>query len=116
MIRTLLPIALVALVAPLCSCKQVVSSEAEPFGAALGVQQKDVRTCYELLRTDDPALAGKIEVAWTVQTDGAVADVNVSSNNTGSDELASCVVRRVHGWQFEQSEEDRQVTHAFTFQ
>jgi len=101
--------------ASLGGCKDM-AEKGEAFQGTLGVNQREVKTCFEHQRLDDPTLTGKIELAWTVGADGTVSGVDVASNSTGNEDLAKCVSRRVTQWQFEGTGEDRQVTHAFTFQ
>ena len=96
-------------------CKGM-SEKGDAIQGTIGVNQREVKTCYEHQRLDDPALAGKIELAFTVAADGAVSGVDVASNSTGNEDLAKCVSRRVTQWQFEGTGEERQLTHAFTFQ
>jgi len=107
---------MVTAMAAMCGGCRGVSERGEAFQGVMGVNQREVKTCFEHQRLDDPSLTGKIELAWTVGTDGKVVGVDVASNSTGNDELAKCVSRRVHQWQFEGTGEERQVTHAFTFQ
>jgi TonB family protein len=99
----------------LLGCDRLVETQATSFQGVIGAHNKEVKTCYEQHRHDAPGLEGKIEVAWTVQTDGAVTDVNVAENSTGSEDLAKCLVRRVMFWEFQGTDEPQQVTHAFTF-
>lgn len=99
----------------LAGCDRLVENQASSFAGVIGAHNKEVKTCYEQHRHDAPGLEGKIEVAWTVQPDGAVTDVTVAENSTGSEDLARCLVRRVMFWEFQGTEEPQQVTHAFTF-
>jgi len=96
-------------------CDRLTSAPASSFQGVIGAHNKEVKTCYEQHRHDYASLEGKIEVAWTVQPDGAVTDVAVAENSTGSEDLAKCLVRRVMFWEFTGAEEPQQVTHAFTF-
>jgi len=113
--RTLLAAAVGFGLLALAGCDRLVESQASSVQGVIGANSKEVKTCYERHRHDTPELEGKIEVAWTVQPDGAVTDVAVAENSTGSEDLAKCLVRRVMFWEFEGTEEPQQVTHAFTF-
>ena len=99
----------------LSGCVRLVDAQTSSIQGVIGANNKEVKTCYERHRLDAPGLQGKIEVAWTVQTDGGVTDVAVAENSTGSEDLAKCLVRRVMFWEFPGGEEPEQVTHAFTF-
>ncbi len=79
------------------------------------VNKKQVKSCYETVRVEEPDLAGKVEVAWTVSTEGAVTDIGVANNTTGSDDLANCLVRRIKRWEFPAADEEQQVTYPFKF-
>jgi TonB family protein len=99
----------------LAGCDRLVEAQTSSFQGVIGTHNKEVKTCYERHRQDAPGLEGKIDLAWTVQPDGAVTDVAVAENSTGSEDLAKCLVRRVMFWEFQGTEEPQQVTHAFTF-
>lgn len=58
-----------------------------------------LRYCYELRLKAHPSLQGRVEVEWTVQH-GAVQASRVLFNDTGDDDLASCITRRLASWRF----------------
>lgn len=47
-----------------------------------------------------PDLAGRVELWWSVEG-GAVSDVRVLRNTTGSDGLAACLSDQLRAWEFE---------------
>ena len=56
--------------------------------------------CYEKVLINDPGLAGKITLDWTVKMDGLVKDVRVASSTLSNPKVAVCVVEAVKGWKF----------------
>jgi len=81
----------------------------------MSLNRGQIKSCYEEQLVRDPELSGKIELAWTVGTDGSVADVNVATNTTGNEDLADCVARRVRRMEFPGGEEPVTVSYPFTF-
>jgi TonB family protein len=62
-----------------------------------------VRRCWENVAknsAESNAPQGTVEVEFAVGQGGAAQDVRVSKNETGSDQLATCVVALVQSWQF----------------
>ena len=70
--------------------------------------------CYEKQLKDDPALAGRVEVAWTV-SDSEASDVRVISDTVGSPGLTDCIETKVRRWQFPEGIEG-DVSWPFVFQ
>ena len=59
----------------------------------------ELRHCYEQSLSVQPALAGRIEVRWTLAA-GHVRDVAILSDTTGLPSLASCIRDRTALWTF----------------
>lgn len=59
-----------------------------------------VQDCYNRELKRDPNLAGKIEIEFTIGEDGSITDARVSSNQMGSDAVATCIVGRIRRWRF----------------
>jgi TonB family protein len=59
-----------------------------------------IQYCYDSELKHDPALRGKLVVALTVAASGAVTDVRVVQNTTGSASLAACAVGQIRDWRF----------------
>lgn len=55
--------------------------------------------CYEEQLRSDPDLAGRVEVQWNIAA-GRVTAASVTSNTTGNDTLAVCIVRKIKRWRF----------------
>jgi outer membrane biosynthesis protein TonB len=65
-----------------------------------------IKACYERELKTNPDLAGKIRVAWEIDTSGRVSGVDIVSNSTGNAELASCVKKEVKKFRFGDQEDD----------
>jgi len=65
-----------------------------------------IKACYERELKTNPDLAGKIRVAWEIDTSGRVSGVDVVSNSTGNSELASCVKKEVKKFRFGDQDDD----------
>lgn len=59
-----------------------------------------VKYCYESELKNNPSLAGRVEVSFTV-TDGRVVSSSVFGNTTGSDSLGKCIAGKVRSWRFD---------------
>ena len=56
--------------------------------------------CYEqVLRSENPNIAGTIVMQWVVASQ-RITSITAVSNDTGSDLLASCVVKKMKRWRF----------------
>ena len=74
------------------------------------------RYCYERELSDDPELAGRISVNWTIGLDGRVASASISENTLESRSVASCVLREARRMRFDQPDGGMVVvTYPFTF-
>ncbi len=62
--------------------------------------QNEIKFCYEAELQKNPALAGKVAVAWTIDPSGAVSDANVSESSIGNANVESCIVQRIRRWKF----------------
>jgi len=65
--------------------------------------QEDLERCYlSSINSDDPdaALEGRIDIRFTLMSDGTAANVSPTANTTGSAELADCVVDLFRSWTF----------------
>lgn len=62
--------------------------------------QNEIKYCYESELNKNPALAGKVAVAFTIDPAGAVADANVSESTLGSSPAEQCMISRIRRWKF----------------
>lgn len=73
-----------------------------------------IQYCYEQALKGNNALAGRIEVAWTI-ANGQVTQVGLLSNTSGDAGLADCVLEKVKGWTFDPAT-NGDLTWPFVFQ
>ncbi len=62
--------------------------------------QNEIKFCYEQELQKNPALGGKVAVAWTIDPAGAVSEANVSESSIGNANVESCIVQRIRRWKF----------------
>lgn len=60
----------------------------------------DVRRCFRDGAIVNPALAGEVEVAFTIQSDGAVAYASVARSTLADAAVEACVTETVKRWRF----------------
>jgi hypothetical protein len=64
----------------------------------------------------DQPLRGRIQIAFTVLTNGHVDHVTTAENQTGSDQLANCLASEIGGWIFTEHPQDpMEITKIFAF-
>jgi TonB family protein len=63
----------------------------------------EVRYCYEKELGSQPKLAGKVELRFTIETDGQVVTAQVASSTLGHREAEACIARAVRRWRFPKS-------------
>lgn len=68
--------------------------------AGFGAASQDFRACYDTERKRKPTLSGVVALTVDVNSGGGVDKVTVSSNDTGSAELAGCITKRAYGLAF----------------
>jgi TonB family protein len=95
-------------------------SGAGDFDSALVVRliqqrRSAIQACYERELRQNPTLQGRVSVALTIQESGSVSGVRAAENSTGSDAVASCVVRVVQGFRFTTGPEGGSVSYTFPF-
>lgn len=66
--------------------------------------QNEIKFCYEGELKKDPALAGKVAVAWTIDASGLVSEVSVTESSLGSAAVERCILERIRRWRFPQPE------------
>jgi TonB family protein len=60
----------------------------------------EVKACYEPELGNQPELAGRIVVQWTIGATGQVVASDLQSSTMGSPGVEACVVRAVRRWEF----------------
>ena len=74
-----------------------------------------IQACYERELRQNPTLQGRVAIAMTIQESGSVSGVRAAENTTGSDAVASCVVRVVQGFRFNPGPDGGSVSYTFPF-
>lgn len=74
-----------------------------------------IQACYERELRQNPTLQGRVVIAMTIQESGSVSGVRATENSTGSEAVASCVVRVVQGFRFNPGPEGGSVSYTFPF-
>ena len=74
------------------------------------------RYCYERELQNDPELAGRVSVNWTIGLDGRVESASISENSMGDRNVESCILREVRRMRFDEPDGGMVVvTYPFTF-
>jgi len=73
------------------------------FDLVADVIQKNlgqIRFCYEQGLQSDPALAGRVEIAWTINGNGQVIGASVANTTLNSRIVEDCILLRLRSWKF----------------
>ncbi len=62
--------------------------------------QGEIKYCYESELNKDPSLAGKVAVAFVIDSTGAVSDASVSETTLNNAAAERCMVSRIRRWKF----------------
>ncbi len=62
--------------------------------------RREIRSCYESVLQRNRDLEGRVSINWVISPDGAVAGASIASSTLNSEEVESCVVRRIRQWRF----------------
>ena len=83
------------------SAKRGASFDADHVRREIHRDLPKINRCYQSALRDEPALAGKVAVQFTVARRGDVRDAEVVQNTTGNREVAHCVARVVRKIRFQ---------------
>lgn len=61
-----------------------------------------IQRCYERELLKNPGLSGKVQVEWTVGTNGSVRSTRQKFADLNSSTAVSCILGAIKGWQFPQ--------------
>ncbi|HGG57569.1 MAG TPA: AgmX/PglI C-terminal domain-containing protein [Nannocystis exedens] len=76
----------------------------------------DVLDCYTQAAADNPELAGKVIVAFTIAADGSVESTTVDESSTLNDEtMNTCLDGKFRGWSFAKPPSGESMTLSFPF-
>ena len=74
-----------------------------------------IQTCYERELRNNPTLAGRVMVRFTIQETGTVSGASATENTTGSPAVAQCVVSAISRFRFNPGPEGGSVSFAYPF-
>jgi TonB family protein len=60
----------------------------------------EIKYCYETQLNQDPHLAGKVAVAFTISGAGVVAAADVSESSLGNRKVEECMITDIKRWRF----------------
>ncbi|MEM6992520.1 MAG: AgmX/PglI C-terminal domain-containing protein [Myxococcota bacterium] len=60
----------------------------------------EVRSCYDKGLADDPTLAGKLSIDFTINATGKIDSASVNKDELSDDKVGKCVVKAVKRWKF----------------
>ncbi len=60
----------------------------------------EIKYCYETQLNQDPHLAGKVAVAFTINGAGVVAEADVSESSLGNRKVEGCMLTDIKRWRF----------------
>lgn len=62
--------------------------------------RQEIQRCYEKTLRQNPTLAGKVKVAWTISAQGTTQDVASAEDELGDQATVSCLLATVRRWRF----------------
>ncbi|MCA9706153.1 MAG: AgmX/PglI C-terminal domain-containing protein [Myxococcales bacterium] len=75
----------------------------------------EVRTCYNEGLAEDPELAGRVMIGFTIDPDGEVDRAEVASSDLGDGEVAECIAEAIAGWRFPKAADGQPVHVSYPF-
>ncbi|MCB9592645.1 MAG: TonB family protein [Sandaracinaceae bacterium] len=78
-------------------------------------RSRSLQACYERELRQNPTLAGRVLVRFTIQPSGVVTGATATQNGTGSPAVAACVVSMVSAFRFNPGPEGGSVTFTYPF-
>jgi len=83
--------------------------------AMIKLRMGAIKACYERSLRQNPSLAGKVTVEFTIVPAGTVTAPSVASNSTGDDTVAQCVVTTLRSLRFKPGPVGGSVVYAYPF-
>lgn len=74
-----------------------------------------IQACYERGLRDDPSIAGRVQVAWTIAPSGEVTGTRVQTSTLGAPAVERCILEKIELWHFPASKGRSQVVFPFSF-
>jgi TonB family protein len=79
------------------------------------VRIRAIQRCYERELRNNPSLAGRVMVRFTIEERGTVSGARATENTTGSPAVAACVVNTIRRFRFNPGPEGGSVQFAYPF-
>ncbi|NCN41698.1 AgmX/PglI C-terminal domain-containing protein [bacterium] len=76
------------------------SLTAEEIKRVVDAHENEVQYCLNQALKLDPGISGRVEISWTIFGQGQVRNTKVAQNTTGSEALATCIMRYLKTWTF----------------
>ena len=70
-----------------------------------------IQRCYERELMSKPGLSGKVEVEWTIGTNGGVKGTRQKFSSLDSVAAVNCILDRIRTWQFPQPKGGEHAAH-----
>lgn len=83
--------------------------------AMIKLRMGAIKACYERSLRQNPSLAGKVTVEFTIVPAGTVTAPSVLGNSTGDDSVAQCVVTTLRSLRFKPGPVGGNVVYAYPF-
>lgn len=76
------------------------SLDSAAIARVVRARMRMVQDCYERELKRSPNISGKIEIEFTIGTNGRVEEALIASNAMGSAAVGNCIVSRIRRWRF----------------
>ena len=83
----------------------------EAVDRAVTARQRSFGACYQAARLGDGTTGGTLALAWTIEPDGRVTDVQIVSSTLASPTLADCVLGAARALRFPAAHARTRVGH-----
>lgn len=76
------------------------ASDRDIIRRVIRAHENEVRACYNQALVDQPTLAGRVTVDFTLASSGTVTSAVISADETRDEQLRTCITRAVKRWKF----------------
>lgn len=87
----------------------------EVISKVIQTELGQIRYCYERQLSATPDLYGKIQVKFTIGSEGKVVAQSIGSTSVNNAMVEGCILRRIAGWQFPKPKGGTQVIVSYPF-
>ncbi|MDX2011308.1 MAG: AgmX/PglI C-terminal domain-containing protein [Myxococcaceae bacterium] len=68
--------------------------------AVIRRHQSEITFCYESALTQNPALAGKVAVSFTIDGSGSISEAQIAESGLNNENVEACMLSRIRRWKF----------------